>query len=268
MLTRLQSKKGQTASVLPWSPRALSDAAAYAFTLDEDPDTNDRLFQWDVAASLSRSATHFGVGTTRLCPVITEAKPEGCTRLTVVLDMDETLVFSRLSECASDLSLRFEAEGHSCSVAVFFRPFLEPFLRLLSRHFEVVLFTAADKTYAERVLDAIDVTGTIFSRRLYRDSCVSVDGKFVKDLRVLGRDLARTVILDDSPISYAFQVDNAVPIAPWRGDRTDVTLPKVAAYLLTLSLESDVRRALMKRFGLRSNFERRKISSENSIRGS
>lgn len=239
------------------TPPALTDEAAYAFTLDEDPETNDRMFQWNIAASLSRVATppH---------PLITEAEPEGSARLTLVLDMDETLVFSRLGDYPSDLSLRFEGEGHSCSVSVSFRPFLEPFLRLLSRHFEVVLFTAADKTYAERVLDAIDATGTIFGRRLYRDSCVFVDGKFVKDLRVLGGDLARTVILDDSPISYAFQVDNAVPIAPWRGDLTDDTLPKVAAYLLTLSRESDVRRALSNRFGLRSNFERR----ERGFRGS
>lgn len=261
MLTRLQRKMNKIAPVILSTPPALTDEAAYAFTLDEDSETNDRLFQWNIAASLSRVATHSSVGTADPRPVIAEAEPEGIARLTLVLDMDETLVFSRLGESASDLSLRFEGEGHSCSVAVSFRPFLEPFLRLLSRHFEVVLFTAADKTYAERVLDAIDATGTIFSRRLYRDSCVFVDGKFVKDLRVLGRDLARTVILDDSPISYAFQVDNAVPIAPWRGDRTDDTLPKVAAYLLTLSRESDVRRALSNRFGLRSSFERREPES-------
>lgn len=42
--------------------------------------------------------------------------------------------------------------------------------------------------------------------RLYRDSCLNVQGNFLKDLAVLGRDLSRVLIIDNSPIAFAYHV--------------------------------------------------------------
>lgn len=60
-------------------------------------------------------------------------------------------------------------------------------LRLLSSHFELMLFTASYQYYADRVLELIDPDRTIFQYRFYRDSCIEVEeGLFVKDLRIIG----------------------------------------------------------------------------------
>lgn len=228
----------------------------YTFKLDEDPNTNARLSQWSVAAQLS---SVFDIFPAPSGDAAIEQKVSGCERLTLVLDMDETLVHSRLDDTPSDLSLRLENEGDFFSVAVTFRPHLDAFLKFVSEHFEVVLFTAADKMYAEQVLDGIDPEGSFLPHRLFRDSCVVVEGAYVKDLRVLGRDIERTIILDDSPISFGFQVDNAIPITPWTGDMADETLPKITEFLRTLLEVKDVRPTLTSAFELRDILENKKL---------
>ena len=64
-------------------------------------------------------------------------------------------------------------------------------------------------------MDLLDPKGEHVSHRLYRDSCVVVDGNYLKDLSVLGRDLSRTVIVDNSPVSFSYNLSNGVPIESW-----------------------------------------------------
>lgn len=63
--------------------------------------------------------------------------------------------------------------------------------------------------YADPVADLLDRKG-VFRSRLFREACVFFDGNYVKDLTRLGRDLSQTLIIDNSPISYAFHPENAV----------------------------------------------------------
>lgn len=51
----------------------------------------------------------------------------------------------------------------------------------------------------------------VFRARLFRESCVYHGGNYVKDLNKLGRDLQKIVIVDNSPASYIFHPENAVP---------------------------------------------------------
>jgi CTD small phosphatase-like protein 2 len=47
------------------------------------------------------------------------------------------------------------------------------------------------------------------------------DGVYVKDLRVINRDISEMVLVDNAAYSYAYQLDNAIPIIPYYKGKND-----------------------------------------------
>ncbi|RAL50316.1 hypothetical protein DM860_007990 [Cuscuta australis] len=160
-----------------------------------------------------------------LPPLITPGKS------TVFLDLDETLIHSSTNPPPEkyDFAVRPVIDGERVDFYILKRPFVDEFLESLSKKFEIVVFTAGIKEYASLVLDKLDKKNLI-SHRLYRDSCKELDGKFVKDLSDLGRDMKRVVIVDDNPNSYALQPRNAVPISPFTNDLEDGELKRLMEF--------------------------------------
>lgn len=175
---------------------------------------------------------------------------------TLVLDIDETLV-----HCSSDPSLPYvfeievAPENNSNAPAKKYyvrkRPNTDYFLQEVSQHFEVIAFTAGYKRYANRILDYLDPEGTIFSHRLYRDSCYIKDRKYIKNLNALGRDLNKTILVDNSIEALGFQLDNGVLIKSWTSDPYDDQLLLVLDVLSNLLVvQANVPRYLRNQFGL------------------
>ncbi|XP_051828158.1 CTD small phosphatase-like protein 2-A isoform X2 [Antechinus flavipes] len=80
-----------------------------------------------------------------------------------------------------------------------------------------------------------------FLSQFFQDDCICLQGHYVKDLRVLGQDLARTVVLTDSFKAFPYQMDNQLLIPQWQGDSEDQELPKLLPFLQRLSRLDDVR---------------------------
>lgn len=123
------------------------------------------------------------------------------------------------------------------------RPGVDEFLEALAAKYEVVVFTAGLKEYASLVLDRLD-RKSVIAHRLYRDSCKEVDGRFVKDLSELGRDLKCVVIVDDNPNSYMLQPRNAVPVRPFVDDLEDRELSKLVSFFKGSDYFHDMRDAV------------------------
>jgi len=186
------------------------------------------------------------------------------SRLTVVLDMDETLIHSvfrtGLNNFRQD-EVRREIEqgkhdfcvdlGDDEMAFVHKRPGVEKFLKNLNEHFEVVVFTAALPVYAKPVIETIDTEGAVH-HSLYRDGTVTYKGQqFVKDLSILGRDLSRVILIDNNPLAMLASPDNAMPIMSWYEDPDDKELEKAFAILLQMKELKDVRPFLKKKFAFR-----------------
>ncbi|XWS65844.1 hypothetical protein CRYUN_Cryun05aG0148600 [Craigia yunnanensis] len=192
-------------------------------------------------------------------------------KITVVLDLDETLVCAYetsslppyLRNQATDAGLKwFELECISSDkecegkpkinyVTVFERPGLQEFLNQLS--------------YARPLVDRIDAENR-FSLRLYRPSTISTEYReHVKDLSCLSKDLCRTVIVDNNPFSFLLQPLNGIPCIPFSaGQPHDTQLLDVLLPLLKhLSQQKDVRPVLYDKFRMPEWFQKQGIPASS-----
>lgn len=168
-------------------------------------------------------------------PLITLTPPTD--RLTICLDMDETLIHSSTARPdpagpAPDFTFTIGPTGGSVTVYTWKRPGLDEFLDYVFDKFEVVLYTASQSIYAIPIINHIDPKGRFTGRILMRQHCAEIDTAKVKDLSLLGRSLDRIFLLDNSPVAYLFQPRNGVPIKTWMTDQNDTELMKIRKHLL------------------------------------
>jgi len=162
-------------------------------------------------------------------------------RKTLVLDLDETLVHSSFKPIPNpDFIIPVEIEDQVHKVYVVKRPGVDRFLKEIGPHFEVVVFTASLAKYADPVLDLLDVYHVVVGR-LFREACTNYKGNYVKDLSKLGRNIQHSIIVDNSPSSYLFHPENAIPVESWFDDEHDTELIDLLPIFHVLAKCDDVR---------------------------
>ncbi|CAN6270868.1 unnamed protein product [Urochloa humidicola] len=185
-------------------------------------------------------------------PVLLPKQTRSCPTTTLVLDLDETLVHSTLEHCEdADFTFPVHFNFREHTIYVRCRPYLKEFLERVASMFETIIFTASQSIYAEQLLNVLDPKRRLFRHRVYRESCVYVEGNYLKDLTVLGRDLTRVMIVDNSPQAFGFQLDNGIPIESWFDDPNDTELLKLLPFLESLVGVEDVRPYIARKFNLR-----------------
>ncbi|GAA6235371.1 CTD small phosphatase-like protein 2 [Lates japonicus] len=177
-------------------------------------------------------------------PPKTRSTPEA----TLVVDLEETLMFSSLN-VIEDAEFTFHTafQDHQYKVYMILRPHVREFLQSMAKIYELFVYTCAKKEYAEKILDVLDPQRKLFRHRLYQDDCACVLGHYIKDLGTLGRDLSKTVVLDNAPHTYPYHLMNTLPIKSWSGESEDKELQKLIPYMEKLSTAEDFQEVLKKR---------------------
>ena len=138
----------------------------------------------------------------------------------LVLDIDETI--------SHTLKLPF-----GCYFLL--RPGAKNFLKEISKYYEIIIFTSSPKKYADKILNKIDNEGNLISHRLYRQHVLYENGKSVKNLNLIGRDLTKIIFVDNLRSNAKYNLNNLCPITTWRSDIFDSKLIKLKQKLINIA---------------------------------
>jgi len=178
-------------------------------------------------------------------PMIIEDAPK---KKLLLIDLDETLIHSEFRSKENYKELEAFVKVCKCTVKtfsfsddnciyfmdVFFRPYLKSFLEEVSKYFDLAIFTAAMKNYADTIIDFIDPKNKYFQFRLYREACIPIQNKlYIKDLRIIkDYDPSNVILMDNSLYSFMNQPSNGMLVNSFYTSHDDNQLINAKSFLI------------------------------------
>lgn len=187
----------------------------------------------------------------------------GLKKKLLLLDLDETLIHSEIRDKNNFFILNKLNETANCYhklfsysennmiyyFDIFFRPYLFDFLHEIQSYFDLGIFTASSKGYADTIINYIDPENKIFKFRLYREACIPIQNYvFIKDLRIIRNyEPSNVILIDNSLYSFINQPKNAMIFYSFYWDNKDDQLIKARNFLMKYIYNAkDVREELTK----------------------
>lgn len=93
------------------------------------------------------------------------------------------------------------------------------------------LIAVLTRKTALSVAEKLDPFTLYLPYKLFREATRSVNGKVVKDLSYLNRDLSKVIMLDINADHAALQPENAIIMKPWDGKPRDQGLIEMIPFL-------------------------------------
>ncbi len=182
----------------------------------------------------------------------------------LVLDIDETLVHSEPmvensvpnanSTKQYDKTVTFNNPNGTVDVyGVRFRPHMMEFIQRMSRLYDLAVYTASARDYADAVMDSIDPSRSIFCARLYREHCIPMGQMNIKNMANF--DGKNVFLLDNLIYSFAFNIDQGIPICAFVDDPQDVELQDLAEMLENLPNYESLNALLQDLLGLNEFYQ-------------
>ncbi|EAX94999.1 NLI interacting factor-like phosphatase family protein [Trichomonas vaginalis G3] len=153
-------------------------------------------------------------------------------RKILALDLDETLVLTSFEESSPyDFRVDISLGNTTYPVFVLKRPGVDEFLQESLDLFNVYIYTSSVIEYATAIVREL-IPDFPKSKILHREHCKYMNGNFIKQLSLFGRDLSEVVTVDNNSISFCLNPNNGIIIPTWNGDEKDDKLLNVTLPLL------------------------------------
>eukprot|EP00117_Sycon_ciliatum_P030564 scpid80759/ scgid24059/ CTD small phosphatase-like protein 2 len=167
-------------------------------------------------------------------PAVLPPRTARAPQYTLVLDIDGTMTYtSRCGQDRDDVG-RLKDRAGKC-LYVYDRPFLKEFLKRVARKYELIVYTAAAQSYAEGILTHLNLQQDepVFNLKsiLHRDHCLLKGGYKIKCLAKVGRDMSKTIFLEDNQRNAAYNWPNVIYVNEWSGAPDDNTLEPLLPFL-------------------------------------
>ena len=162
---------------------------------------------------------------------------------TLVLDLDDTLIHTVTGLTQKMIKTNGMPFTSKNGLAKFYvRPGAHAFIEHMSKKCELLIFTAAKKSYANDILNTLDPNRHI-PYRLTRQNCAGKGRRLAKDVRILkNRNPKNIIAVDNEPCYWSQESrDNLIPISNFEGHEEGKVLEHLEEYLNMLFEEDDIR---------------------------
>ena len=163
----------------------------------------------------------------------------------LILDLDETLIF------AEETPLERQEDFIVGQYFVYKRPHLQEFIGFCLENFDVAVWTSSTNNYAEQIIENIFPNPNELKFFWSRLRCtISFDEELMENfhekkmtkVRRRGYDLAKVIVVDDSPEKWRNSYGNLVRVKPFFGEIDDNELQKLIIYLKELTDAQNIRK--------------------------
>lgn len=170
----------------------------------------------------------------------------------LILDLDETLIYSvdKKNYLNDGYDLKIDNEYFTKK-----RPYVDDFVKSMSVHYELAVWTAATEDYAQIIVNELFSKNNIQLEFFFsRERCIPKEKQrsmyeyfperyYIKDLNKIKKkyNLERVLMVDDLPIGLQRQYGNLIRVNPFTGNPHDEELKYLEKYLIEIKNEVNFR---------------------------
>lgn len=126
------------------------------------------------------------------------------------------------------------------------RPYADLFFKELASFYEIVIWSDDNFPVAQ---DVVSKWGIPAIGCLHRDQCIKKKKSYVKDLKRLGRNIDRVVIIDHDPNAFMLQPANGILIKEFNGNVNDKELLCLIDFLKAFAITTTDISSMLKKYG-------------------